>query len=638
MGNSSRGSIQIEIENLGGINSLTTAIPPGINILSGKNATNRTSFLRSVAAALGADQSAGTLKTDSTEGYVSLSFDGESVSRNYERTNGSVIRTGDPLTDKSELVDNYVSLFSTNPARTAIRSGGTGLRDILMSGVDTAEIKSEIQSLKQRRTSLQSQLDEIERAQAQLPAKESRQQSLESELHEIEQTIEEVEQNIEEYKATADEIDAAEEVLDALEDRREDLRRVENRIEATEQNLSQLKQERQSIEADLEEITVSDKRRSELQTKREALDSEISELQSTVTDLSDIISHNRSVLEDDEVVHSFETDETVVSQIDPSGSTVECWTCGSEVERSTIESRMETLEDIRKQTHQQLQKRRQELESVTSELSSIKENERERYQLEDELRDTNSAIDAETESLADLNARAENLREEVEDLQEQVANTEELRESELPDAYQRLNQLQHERGQKEAQLEQVEETIEDLEATIADKDDVERQLRQVKKDLDETRGQIKQIEQNLVDQFNGQMEDLIDILGYENISRVWLERIVENGPEAAEFAIHVVREAEDGSVYEDSLSTLSESEREIIGIMISVSGYFVHGLDKEIPLMLFDSVEVIDATRLEALLEYISEYAPYLIVALLPEEAAAIEKRTITAPSFEVQS
>jgi recombinational DNA repair ATPase RecF len=63
------------VENIGGIDSTDVEIPPGVIVLTGKNATNRTSFLRSIMAAMGSVRV--SLKGDADEGRVELTLDGE---------------------------------------------------------------------------------------------------------------------------------------------------------------------------------------------------------------------------------------------------------------------------------------------------------------------------------------------------------------------------------------------------------------------------------------------------------------------------------------------------------------------------------------------------------------------------------
>ena len=77
---------EFEVENIGGIDSTQVSIPPSETVLTGKNATNRTSFLQSIMAAMGSNQA--TFKGNAEEGHVQLHLHGET----YERT---LTRAGD---------------------------------------------------------------------------------------------------------------------------------------------------------------------------------------------------------------------------------------------------------------------------------------------------------------------------------------------------------------------------------------------------------------------------------------------------------------------------------------------------------------------------------------------------------------
>ncbi len=48
---------------------------------------------------------------------------------------------------------------------------------------------------------------------------------------------------------------------------------------------------------------------------------------------------------------------------------------------------------------------------------------------------------------------------------------------------------------------------------------------------------------------------------------------------------------------------------------------------EKVPFILLDSLEAIDSTRIATLVDYFSEYAGYLVAALLPEDAAALEDK-----------
>ncbi len=76
--------------------------------------------------------------------------------------------------------------------------------------------------------------------------------------------------------------------------------------------------------------------------------------------------------------------------------------------------------------------------------------------------------------------------------------------------------------------------------------------------------------------------------------------------------------------YEDTVDNISESEREVVGLVFALAGYLAHEVYEQVPFMLLDSLEAIDAERIATLIDYFGDYAEYLIAALLPEDAAAL--------------
>jgi hypothetical protein len=59
--------------------------------------------------------------------------------------------------------------------------------------------------------------------------------------------------------------------------------------------------------------------------------------------------------------------------------------------------------------------------------------------------------------------------------------------------------------------------------------------------------------------------------------------------------------------------------------VFALAGYLVHDLHETVPFVVLDSLEAIDAERIAALVDYFAAYAPYLVVALLLEDAAALD-------------
>jgi uncharacterized protein YhaN len=190
-----------------------------------------------------------------------------------------------------------------------------------------------------------------------------------------------------------------------------------------------------------------------------------------------------------------------------------------------------------------------------------------------------------------------------------------------------LSDLEYERGQLEQRLADLDREIDEIEGLADEKRQLESQRADLGAELEALRSRIEDLERSAVEQFNDRMTEVLDLLGYGNLERVWIERKTDAGgrERTGTFDLHVVRESSDGAVYEDTVDTLSESEREVIGLVFALAGYLVHEVHAAVPFMLLDSLEAIDAGRINDLLEYFADYAPYLVVALLPEDADAID-------------
>ncbi|MFT8081752.1 hypothetical protein ACMYMI_23450, partial [Salmonella enterica subsp. enterica serovar Enteritidis] len=79
------------------------------------------------------------------------------------------------------------------------------------------------------------------------------------------------------------------------------------------------------------------------------------------------------------------------------------------------------------------------------------------------------------------------------------------------------------------------------------------------------------IEAEAVEEFNDRIAEILEIMGYSNIARIWIER-TEGGPEdESAFQLHVVRNDSSGTAYEDTIDHLSESEREVNGTVSATS-------------------------------------------------------------------
>ena len=180
-------AIDVDVENVGGISESTVSFQPGVTVLAGRNATNRTSFLQALMAALGSEHV--SLKGDAEEGRVELSIGGETYRRTLERAGTGVHTGGDPYLEDAELADLFAFLVESNEARRAV-ARGDDLRELIMRPVDTASINDEIDRLEREKRDLDEELEGLEELEDRLPALEERRTAIESRIEETEAELE----------------------------------------------------------------------------------------------------------------------------------------------------------------------------------------------------------------------------------------------------------------------------------------------------------------------------------------------------------------------------------------------------------------------------------------------------------------
>jgi len=625
---------ELEVRNVGGIDSTRVTFEPGVTVLEGRNATNRTSLLQAIAAALGSSQVG--VKSDADEAEVTLRIGDRTHTRTLERTPDEVSMGGDPYLEDAEVADLFAFLFASNEARRAV-AGGEDLREIIMRPVDTDRIQAQIDRLRSERDRISNELNALDDLADELPDLEQRRSSLESAIAEKRAEIETIREQLESAEADAEhsggQEDELDDRLDELNERRVELEDVEYRIETDEESIESLEAEREELSEELAGLEeTAETRIGRLRGEIDRLRERKRAVESSVNQLNKITEFNAGILEGDRP-------EVADQLVEASGSvtdglveaTVVCWTCGSEVERSAVETTLERLRELRAEKAGERNRVQEEIDELQSELDDLEATRERRERLESRLERVEREIADKEESLENLEKRRSDLRETIESLEEEIA---ELRADEHDEALERqrdLDEREYELRSLESKLEAVESEIASIEERLENRSDLEDERERLATELEERRTRIEEIEADAIASFNEHVENLLSVLEYANVARVWIERREREpsrgpGREPEEtFDLHVVRNTEEGVAYEDTIDTLSESEREVVGLVFALAGYLAHDVHETMPFMLLDSLEAIDAERIAALVDYFSEYADYLVGAFLPEDAAAID-------------
>ncbi len=617
-------------ENVGGIDETEVAFEPGITILAGRNATNRTSLLRAVMAALGSDRV--SLKADADEGHVELELDGETYTRHLRRRNGTVVTDGDPyLDDEVELADLFAFLLESNEARRAVERGDD-LRELLMRPVDVDAIQAEIDDLLSERNRVDAELEELEDMADRLPELETERQQIKDQLEEVETELEDkreelqtADASLEERREEQSDLDEAMSELEATRTEftrtRQRLSTERNSVESLEAELEDLREELDDLSDPDDTVDVEDDLE-RLRDRQDKLDTELQELQSVVQfneKMLDGTSSGVVAALRDEDDGGAPTDELLPDD----ERQVVCWTCGSEVEQTQLEETVDRLRTVRQEKLEERSEVSDRIEKLNEQRRNKREQVRERQRLERRIESTEEELADRRERIEDLEDNRDDLEDAVDELEDRVRELETEDQDELLGLNREVNELEFERDQLENDLADVENEIDRIEGRLDERESFETEREEITAEIEELRTRIDRLETEAVEQFNEHMDEVLDILDYDNLERIWIERKTQ-GNEST-FDLHVVRAGESGAAYEDRIENLSESEREVTGLVFALAGYLVHDVHETVPFMLLDSLEAIDADRISTLVEYVSNYSDSLIVALLPEDAAALD-------------
>jgi DNA repair exonuclease SbcCD ATPase subunit len=630
-------SVEVAVENVGGIDEAAVSFSPGVTILTGRNATNRTSLLQSLMAGLGSENV--SIKGDADEAYVELTVGEETYARTLTRHNGDIQASGNPYLGDSELADLFVFLLESNEARRTVELT-EDLREIIMRPVDTKAIEDEIKYLQEERDEVERRLDNLQSLQATLPDLEQESQKLKVEIeakeNELEDTKEAIETADQEVGATRDQKEDLDDALEQFRDARSNLEDVRHNLETERESISALEAEVDDLESDLEELPETQSAAvDDVEEQIESLRSRREDLDATVNDLQKVVQFNEEMLEgtSSDVVAALRDDDRDDEDITDRlvDDQVVCWTCGSEVDSDAIEATLDRLRDLRQEKLQARRDVQSELDDLKTEKATYEERKRQRGQLEDQLDRARSELARRRDRVADLEDERERLESRIEDLEAEVETLQDETQSELLDLHRKANQIEFELGQLQTDLDNVTDEIDRVESELDNREDLEDRRDEISDEIADLRTRIDRTEREAVEQFNEHMETVLEMLGYENLERIWIERKQETVTQGRRkvdesvFDLHVVRSTNDGSTYEDSIDHLSESEREVTGLIFALAGYLTHDVYETCPFLLLDSIEAIDSDRIARLVEYVADYAEYVVVALLPEDAQALD-------------
>ncbi|WP_181685163.1 archaea-specific SMC-related protein [Halorhabdus salina] len=626
----------VTVRNIGGIDETDVELQPGVNVLSGRNATNRTSFLQAVMAGLGSDRV--SMKGDADEADVELQLPDGVYTRRFVRQNGSLTASGDPYLNDPELADLFAFLLESNESRRRVTTDGD-LRELIMRPVDLEAIKTQISELEDEKSELDEQIEAIEKQKGNLPELETERSRLQNEIEQVREELEAKEEEIEaadaDVQAQREEQEVLEERLEELRNTRTELEDIRYEIETERESIESLKQDQTTIENELKAL--SDAPRSgyddleaeieQLRQRRRRLDQEISSLQNTIQFNENMLDGERT-----DVSKSLKDDDRDVTDDLLSEEMVVCWTCGSEVAQDQVKQTLEQLRSLRAEKLETKRELSDELEDLKADKEVLEQQQQRREELDQQQSRIERELERAEDHLEELHEQREQAHQQVEELEAEVEALESGQFDEILELHREANQQEYELGRLENDLEAVASEIASIEAQLEKRSELEAEREGITEELTDLRTRVEQLEVAAIEAFNEHMDTILEMLEYDNLDRIWIERVQREIQEGRRktiktlFELHVVRSTSSGTTYEDAIDHLSESEREVTGLVFALAGYLVHDVHEKVPFMVLDSLEAIDSERIADLVDHFSDFPEYLVVALLPEDSQALDE------------
>jgi DNA repair exonuclease SbcCD ATPase subunit len=635
MSQASERVAHLGVEAIGGIDAADIDIRPGVTVLVGRNATNRTSLLQSITAACGSTDV--SVRGDADSGEVQLRVDGETYTRTVRDGEDGVSASGEALLSEPRTAELFAFLLEANPVRRAVARGDP-LRELILEPIDTESIEAEIARLREEKRELDAELETVGELRERLPELEARRERLDAKLErkrgELKEKQSELAAASERLEAERERSSELDEKLAELNEKRKTLAEVRSDLDIERSAIEEIRAEIADLEderADLEDAPVA--RIEELDRQLAFVRDQKRDAEASMNDLQRIIQFNEEMIDGanldlvEEEVADGDGPEAVTDRL-VEGEQVVCWTCGTEVGKAAVESTVARLREVRQEELQKVDRLDDHLDELESERAKLKRQRDRAETIDRQLESLRSELAESRERVGTLESRAEALADEVDDIEQDVERLQDQTYDGLLDRQEAVDELEFEVERLREERETVDAEIRRTEKRVDERADLEAERDAVQEEVVELRRRVKRTESEAVEQFNERMAELLDRLGYDNIERIWVEPREPRGDGDGTdrvFDLHVVRTAPDGTTYEDTVDHLSESEREVTGIVFALAGYLAHDVYEDVPFLLLDSLEAIDSERIAALVEYVSDDAEYVVAALLPEDAQALD-------------
>ena len=605
----------VNIRNIGGIRSGDISVEPGVNVVQGSNFQGKSSLIAAIRTVMGStgpyDRYPLTENTDS--GAVTLETDDES----YEITLRGTASGAVPETTRTYLTDEtdqiaarlFAFLGEDNPVRKAVRNGDD-FTELLLEPLALERLNDEIDALQAERQSLDREITEAERDVDRILEAQQEVTRLETELAELREQRDELDTE------TGDK-DRVDELSEALSTKRDELerttgqqRRLEDRLEQKRATLADKRTELSELEdpADIDRTTDIDRQRDQ-----------VAELSDTINFLEDLYRVNSNALDEEMMTHVTDVERSLTED------SLDCWVCGEETSADEVDARLTELKERLTGLRDQRQQLETEIEAVERRRREIETQKQQRADLEARIATLETGIEDTERDLESVEARKEALETEVDELETEVEAAEDEYNEALTDVKTRIRTTERELEAARERLDELDGRKEELEALRETKTELTAEIERLRNEKD-----AKQ--RALVDEFNEAIDDIVDQFAPGFDGGHLTAKRAAGTDEIESFELVVARDG-----VETELDTLSEAERELVGLAVTVAGFQAFDVGETMPAIFVDGISQLAADHLRNLVEYLQTENEMLVITAYPE-AGEFDANIITPESWDVVS
>ena len=597
----------LEISNIAGIRNGDIVLESGSNAVQASNWQGKTSLITAIKCVLGASVSSETLTSGADSGYIHLQTADAEYERRLERTGDSITVEGNAYLseeDQQAAAELFAFLDETNAVRSAVREGNE-LTLLLIDPLNRENIEGQINELKSKRESAETELERANEAAEQLPTKIDDINQLQTELSDLQAELDQIEGN---SGDSSEQKQLRAELKQARQSREQASRRV-NRLEG---KIDSLESQIDKKEDELESLTVPSK--SNLSEKLNNNRSKLHQVEQEIETLEALYNATNTVLDGDH----FDLVTDIERQIDD--DYLSCWVCGTETTRETVNAQMDKISDMIADRRD----RRSELQATVSDLektqNDIDQKNRKKESLETSLKQLRTELSDSKDELAGANEELEDNTKRVETLENQIEESNDRRKS-----------IEKEIAQKEAEVESLKNEKESLEQRAEKREQLKKEVQESSEKIEELRSRRERVIQHARDAFDEALKDVVAKFN-PSFEKARLRKHVDNSGRTTQLELVIARDGR-----EISVDTLSEGEVELIGLIAALAGYEAFDLADQVPCILIDHLGSLASEHIHTLVDYLEERTQYLVTTAYPE-AGEFEGNMISPDDWDVVS